>query len=314
MVPAAILFCFMLFVTTGKAQNLVPNPSFENYTQCPVGGFNLYLASGWKIAVNTPDLLSTCDTSGLWPLTQEPLTGNAMGGFIARHVSSLHGDQEIREYLGVELLNPLTVGTKYYVSFYISLENEGFAGTNKIGARFTNTFLGDTSIVPPPFIDNYAQVYTNTIVIDTADWTLVSGSFIADSTYKYMMLGLFFDSVHTQTISISEWDSQAGYYYIDDVCVSPDSMECKTTTHAPSLRDYEYISLYPNPATGLLNVQVPFHATQLTICNSLGEVLKSITAQQGTNVVDVSNLPNGIYFLLVQGLGVSMVKRFVVGR
>lgn len=42
-----------------KAQNLVPNPSFEQISTCPSSLAQLQLATGW-ISIESPDLFSTC--------------------------------------------------------------------------------------------------------------------------------------------------------------------------------------------------------------------------------------------------------------
>jgi hypothetical protein len=306
------LFCLLLFTTTLPAQNLVPNPSFENLTQCPWGfGNNLYLA-GWSININTADLHNTCDTSGIWQMYQDPLTGQGYAGFIPRVPLYTHG-HDAREFIGTELLAPLTPGLRYYVSFYISLADGSSYGVNKIGALFTNVFLGDSVIDPVPYVNNQAQVYTNTIVTDTSNWTLISGSFEADSAYKYIVIGLFFDDAHCDTFATDTMNFWP-YYYLEDICVSPDSMECKTTTRVQNIVRDDYIAIYPNPVTDLLNVQVAINSTQLSIYNSLGEVLVTTRAHKGNNTIDVSKVPNGIYFLRVEGTGLNPVKKFVVGR
>ncbi|MBK7100692.1 MAG: hypothetical protein IPH63_02655 [Flavobacteriales bacterium] len=43
---------------------------------------------------------------------------------------------------------------------------------------------------------NYARVYFPQILADTVDWTLVSGSFVADSAYRYVMVGNHFSNAH----------------------------------------------------------------------------------------------------------------------
>lgn len=101
--------------------------------------------------------------------------------------------------------------------------------SNKIGVLFTNDEYESLSN-PAPLPANFAHFYSNTIITDTLDWTIISGSFIADSAYKYIMIGNFFDN--NQTAYLTVLDSLLGecsYYFIDDVCVSTDSLTCSQT-------------------------------------------------------------------------------------
>src|SRR5260221_14559404 len=76
---------------------------------------------------------------------------------------------------------------------------------------------------PTPMTNN-ATLYTNSIINDTVNWTMIFGSFIADSAYNYIILGNFFDNNHTDTLMITTGFFNASYYYLDDICVSTDSL------------------------------------------------------------------------------------------
>ncbi|MCB0640094.1 MAG: hypothetical protein KDC44_00575 [Phaeodactylibacter sp.] len=116
------------------AQNLVPNPSFENNTGCPFTGGQINLAVPWiSPSTATPDYLNACSTiSGLstpgnFAGTETPLTGQAYAGMI------LYGPliSNYREYLQVQLSAPLVAGRCYEVSFNVSLaEDSDFAVDN----------------------------------------------------------------------------------------------------------------------------------------------------------------------------------------
>jgi hypothetical protein len=42
-----VFSCWLLVINSILAQNLVPNPSFENYTTCPTAASQLYVAPPW---------------------------------------------------------------------------------------------------------------------------------------------------------------------------------------------------------------------------------------------------------------------------
>ena len=216
------LFLFFASVNAFGQGNLVPNPSFEQYSSCPAAFGEVYKATGWN-SFNTPDYFNTCATStdvGV-PLNymgyQYAATGNAYGGFFTYYSSF-----DYHEFLYTQLQSPLIKNQKYFISFKVSPADSGFCiYSNKTGVKFFTNTPG--SIV----LNNTAHFYTNTIITDTAGWTKVSGSFVADSVYKYAVFGNFFNDANTDII-----DHNCGfplsYYYIDDICISTDSLLCNS--------------------------------------------------------------------------------------
>ena len=102
----------MLFTiaVNGLAQNLVPNPSFENYTQCPFSlGLEAYV-SDWKSARETPDYFNTCATTPNADVPsnvvgyQEPYIGNAYIGMLTyRSDSSLYTEAASDRYVSIPI-------------------------------------------------------------------------------------------------------------------------------------------------------------------------------------------------------------------
>lgn len=72
---------------------------------------------------------------------------------------------------------------------------------------------------------------------------------------------------------------------------------------------------YPNPANEKTYVEVQFSSVQatLTISNILGKTLEVKTLpNSGTFVVDVTNLPSGIYFYTLEADGQKVTKKMTV--
>ena len=122
-----------------------------------------------------------------------------------------------REYIGVKLLTPLVIGVKYYVSFKACLsDNPSIVyASNKLGALFSTISYSVDSFCLPPCNStllppkNFAQVYSDSIITDTANWTTISGSFIADSVYQYVIIGNHFDNTHTSVILLDSGTSMS---------------------------------------------------------------------------------------------------------
>jgi len=58
--------------------------------------------------------------------------------------------------------------------------------------------------------------------------------------------------------------------------------------------------IYPNPATDIVNIKIN-NNSELAIFNTTGEEVKHINTNQNTMTIDISDLPNGIYFVIVDG-------------
>lgn len=236
------LGCLLLVALRCEAQNLVPNPSFElleedcDSLQCCFNAGSRPFS--WYTWQNSSDYFNAC-AEGEWldSLVDVPQNGWAFqyahDGQAYAGVCAYQGWDDYREYIGTELNQPMVAGTSYSVSFWISLGMGGNywypeGACNNMGVLFTtqsNAWLGITG---PEFgFRNYAHVYTSAIVTDTLNWTLVSGTFTADSAYQYIVLGNFFDSTYTDAIDlVPPLDQVAAYYLIDDVCVSTGGEGC----------------------------------------------------------------------------------------
>ncbi len=63
----------------------------------------------------------------------------------------------------------------------------------------------------------------------------------------------------------------------------------------------ENFSIYPNPATNIVNVITDRNA-ELSIFNVTGKEVKHISANGNTTSIDISELPNGLYFIVANGI------------
>jgi Secretion system C-terminal sorting domain len=304
-----LIFCLCFCVASLKAQvNLVPNPSFEMYDTCPTmintgTPDQVAYATGWHSSLGSPDYFNACVPSGPeisvpsnFVGNQNAYNGNAYCGFITYMTSVFY-----REIISSQLTSSLTIGQKYYVTLYINYSgvfSYRCCPQDKIGVLFST--VGYTIVSPPP-INNFAHIYTNALISDTLNWVKISGSFIADSSYQYINVGSFFDNAHTDTINLEP--NSYNYYYVDAICVSTDSLTCNNTEGISdiSLSD-ETVVVYPNPSSGKIFIESNAFVGRkvgIKMYNVLGQIVETNKTVGNNNKIefDISNLPEGIYFL-----------------
>ena len=297
------LFGSIFFSSKMNAQNLVPNPSFEIYDTCPHGGNEVQNATGWRTIYNSPDYFNSCSQGGLSVPTnyfgfQEPKDLNEHG------YVGLIGDYQysVREMFGITLIEPLEIGKKYFFSFYynaayrVSGLKTYNCFTDKIGMKLIANFT-DTIGLGESLIDNNPILYSNKILSDTLNWTLFSGSFIADSAYTFLIIGNFFKK---ENINHECYDSTAifSYTYIDHVCLSSKSNECSNNNTYVG-----QFSAYPNPATGIFTIIDNFNQQsikrKIIIYNTIGEIVSKLDFFEGEVTIDISNFSRGVYLIYI---------------
>lgn len=315
----------LLFVASfhGTAQNLVPNHSFEEYDTCQVVNDVYYLNTGplhWFSAGGTPDHFMSCLPYGSFngvPLNawsfQYPQDGECYAGVI-----TYREFPEVREYFMVQLLEPLEVGELYYASFYASggwggnTNPQFWLATNGIGMIFTTQphqwELNDP--IPEPL--NFAHVYSQAIITDTVGWTLVSGNFVADSAYQYVMLGNPFDNTNTDTLHFaSQANLPQGMILIDNVCVSANPSGCPVAMNVEE-HGGEGLILFPNPAQQWVVLNGIEPGTMLRVHDMLGRCVWQGKSSGGRMQLDVEPWVRGTYVLWVQGTRRHQSLKFVL--
>lgn len=303
-------------VSNVLAQNLVPNPSFEDTIQCPQFYGDIDAACEyWSIFKGTPDYMHNCNPIIAANLagSKQPHTGNAYAGFLTYGITT---PNTLREHIGVELTSPLIIGETYFVSFFVSMvytPHQLNIATNNIGALFTTYSYYDLLTAFPNL--NYSHINDSSIISETENWVKISGSFVADSAYTYMVIGNFYDDVYTDTLNLPfTVAQQRAYYCVDDVCVSTDSLLCANFSVSVEENSLEHqFSFYPNPATDFVTVQNSFNAPfNITVFNVLGQELYSKQNITSNNLqLDVNSYNAGLFFIQINSQNKQINYKFL---
>lgn len=311
-------FSCLFFSFAVWGQNLIPDPSAEDFVECPtsLGNIDVYTSS-WQSFRGTPDFWHSCSTNeGLgWNNSlgfQEPRTGEGYLGLLTFSKST----PNVREYLGVELSIPLSIGQVYYLTFYVSRAhqlNTLNAATNNIGALFLiENDLNPEEQGPTP---NFATFNEIEIVEDTINWVEMSYQFIADEAYQFLAFGNFFDDDLTDTLRIGGEPTGeiTPYYYFDDFCLTTSPNGCDFTNSTQD-RKSVVLSIYPNPCANKLHVKQDVPIEKLEIYSPTGVLLEKRIFKGNYRAELSIDLPGGLYFLTVYSKQRKITKRFVVEK
>lgn len=231
-----LLFLFQKY----HSQNIVLNGSFENYNSCPTNlsglcgngpGDQLLKCPPWYAPTcGSEDFLHTCATPASavsvpdnYPGYQNARTGlGYIGGqTYSQAAEAMMNIQFYREYAQAPLAEPLEIGKKYCVSFWVSRGENGQYAIKEIGALFTTQAYINKG-------GNYQEnipltpqiVNTGGPITDTINWVEISGDFIADSAYAYITLGNFKGRNQSTVLHVPKWGTPGvSYYFFDDVSV-----------------------------------------------------------------------------------------------
>ena len=284
--------------------NLVPNPSFEEYTVCPDAASEINYAVSWYSSTTSCDLYNSCSSSADVSVpdnsmgTQEPLGTNCKGyAGIFTYIENLN----YREYIYAKLDSQLLIGKKYYISFYVSLADDINCGIDKIGILLTtNQLIYGTTIINN-FV-NYSQVRAPSPITDRINWIKISGSFVADSNYDYVNIGNFYSNENTDAIKLDNLNCTS-YYFIDDICVSTDSLTCyEPDAILENNSKSNSVNIFPNPATDELTIDCALtDKSYFELFDLIGAKRKAVMLDCGsqTKRIDLTDIDSGLYFYSV---------------
>lgn len=295
----------------------MPNPSFEDYTQCPITNGWIWVTEPWTAVYGGVSYYHECGSNGFGVPVNEAgwqyaRTGKAyIGCSMWAYPSTYEG-----QFPGVSLASELITGKKYKVELYVSLLDSVWYSVKNIGVYFSQS-------QPPSNINtllNYEpQVqYTGAeYLYNKEGWTKIEGSFYADGGEQFMTIGNFDGHNNSDTAFVPGGGipplNAPGYYkiagyYIDDVSVTLD-----TTTGVNEIEQTTF-EVYPNPAKEKITIETADHRPQTIVklfdITGREVLITSLTASRTT--IDVSGFAGGIYTAVLLEDGVAVGRRKII--
>jgi gliding motility-associated-like protein len=232
----------LLAVINLQAQNLVPNPSFEAYSDVNPQFCNCGALSNawndpftpWRLtppwyspSSGSPDCFKPCSPDWKYQVPknlfgfQYPRSGI---GYTLVGCKTYPPDywQDFREYLQVRLNSPLQENKQYNIEFFVSCIDSTNYAIDRIGMYISDTivWLAYSDYHVLPFVPQISNPEYN-FITDTANWVKISGIYTAHGGEQYITIGNFYDDNNTHQILIDTSLSglPASAFYIDDVSV-----------------------------------------------------------------------------------------------
>ncbi len=243
----------VILLSSGYAQNLVENGSFESISSCPEGltssGYSFYvtgidtthdflrLADPWYCPTSgTSDLISLCATSSLVTVPDN-IWGTALAqegdNYIATILYHNHFDnwqeQELEvdytEYAQAPLSEALLPGATYHFSMhYRWAENSKFA-IDQLGMALTIGELTEGEEIDSSPLE--IQPIITTLagqVNDVPEWRELSGEFVADQPYDHITIGRFASTddleIQLMTTEVVSLNLRRAIYFMDNIILT----------------------------------------------------------------------------------------------
>ncbi|WP_075589922.1 OmpA family protein [Labilibacter marinus] len=258
----ALSIIFTWFQSSAQVQNMVLNPSFEVYEECPQGYTNMnrshILIPNWTYpTATTPDYFNECG------LGEVKVPDNFAGyskaksgkGYVGAILSG--SNRNFREYIQGTLDGSMVAGQKYCISFWYKLASGSKFAVDQLSMHFTtakilndnNSFLqltADLTNKEGLFLDN------------TEEWVQFCQVYTAKGGEQCFVVGNFNNYDHTNYVvtgrdTKNKKGKSYAYYFFDDFDMRP-LVDCNMCACVPKdLKTTLIDSAYTggqNPFTG----------------------------------------------------------------
>ena len=215
------VFLFGLNSHAQRIGNYVNNGSFESHNVCT--STSLLKAKYWTGIDSLcygGILRSVCygQIPSNFGTYQYPHSGQSYlhSGFYYP-INSIHQ----RTYSKNRLKSTLKSGKTYCVKFFVNITNKSTYGMDGFGAYFGNNNIDTISYcnIPLSYITPQIQNPKGNIITDTLNWVAISGTFTANGTEKFLLLGNYLSNNEVDTLMINPTNLPAKFteVTIDDV-------------------------------------------------------------------------------------------------
>jgi OmpA-OmpF porin, OOP family len=280
-------------VQSASAQNLIPNPGFEDFTVCP-GSYTrqkegLRLLHWYAANEGTPDAYNACSNGEgnvpyNWAGVSEAYEGVGYAGIYLW----LQG-KNFREYLQCKMNSPLIKDTTYVVSFRYRLSSYSKYSVDRIGLHLSDSAIRIKNHHAWNITPTLHVVSDSALTPTTGLWEQAQTQYRARGNEQFVTIGNFDDDNRTGHYEIIHRPTQepmlkdAAYYYIDDVVIR---MKFDPAAIKPVLASFSRDDVKLNERYVLDNILFDFNSFRLLrrSFDQLDEVVSVLHANPDYNL------------------------------
>lgn len=291
-----------------SAPNLVKNPGFEDYKECPRShnpeNQSHKIIPGWTYpSFAAPDYFNRCSPSNPDGVSvprnfagiSQPKAGNGYVGAILSGTS-----ESRREYLQGEFEKPLEAGKQYCVTFYYRLASGSRFAVDQISVYFSDRQIlteGKEAIGVKPQLSNIDGLFLDNV----EDWEQMCRIYTAAGGEKYFLIGNFKNYQNTNYVVtdknvVNERNKAYAYYYFDEVVIRElaNCSDCPCVQHDFEARivDTTFTGGL-NPITGRVDRIVNDGYIKVAVAG--GSPPYQVSWSNGYKGMEIRNLPAGTY-------------------
>jgi OOP family OmpA-OmpF porin len=220
-----------------EAQNLVPNPDFDQYDHCPPYLGQIHEATGWDSPnFATTDYFHACSDSlngngvpGNRLGWQQPVSGQGYAG-IRLWIPPGIATPNQREYLVTRLNHPLETDSFYQISFHASLADFSTHTTDALGLGFSDSAFSNERFQP---FSPALRLADGEYLTKRQSWEKISGLYRAKGGEQHLIVGNFLRDTEMMLLDFPPGTPEevlAVYVFIDQISITPVSISSVDTT------------------------------------------------------------------------------------
>lgn len=215
-------------------QNMVKNPSFEQYRKVPTDLGEWGMVDYWSSPTEaSPDYFHKRASGKNVDVPYNkmgrctPRSGHAYTGIYA--YASRYLKRNFREYVQLELKQPLLTGNTYCVKAHVFLAQSSNRAVGALGMTGSKIRTNQKSELPIATKNMTYMLQDDRSPLDERKWVEISCEYKAQGGERYIILGNFDDDRTTKVSGAIENDTfrnphvDFAYYYLDDICVTNSS-------------------------------------------------------------------------------------------
>lgn len=226
-----VIICVLPNYLLAQNIGIINNSGFESAWCCPDGYSQFHCTNNWiRPTKGTSDYYSGCENRFYSPEAKVPDnffgSQDAYEGIAYAGIFTYYSDS-YREYIEIELDEPMIANQRYGFGIQVSLADKAGVAIKHLGVSFSDTLVKQPKLfftlqLPHLILENESQTHLD----DKENWTELYVDYTAKGGERFVIIGNFLDNAATDTIAANtaettELNAFTSYYYLDNVCLAP---------------------------------------------------------------------------------------------